>query len=247
MQVAIEREKGEIASGNLFTALLGFRALGYEVHYFEHSEVDSLPNCPELVVVGYGGTITRALLRLKVALPVFPSIPKELERFAGRRTWGSSLGAVRRSVQSGSMPLFIKPATGHTKQFTGHVVRTFGDLLATVELPDETSVICSDVVSLKSEYRCFVHRGSLVGCKHYGGSFRHFPDFHIIDEAVAAFVSAPAAYSLDVGVTANGGTLLVEVNDAYALGAYGLEPAFYAKMLADRWHELVGGYGRITA
>lgn len=70
------------------------------------------------------------------------------------------------------------------------------------------------------------------------------PDTGTVRAAVAAYAEAPVAYSLDFGVTADGRTLLVEANDAFALGAYGLEPVVYARMLEDRWLELVGVEGR---
>jgi hypothetical protein len=34
--------------------------------------------------------------------------------------------------------------------------------------------------------------------------------------------------------------LLVEINDGFALGAYGTPPALYAQMLAARWKQMVG-------
>lgn len=43
---------------------------------------------------------------------------------------------------------------------------------------------------------------------------------------------------LDFGVTSDGRTLLIEMNDGYSLGAYGLEPELYAKLLTARWAEL---------
>ena len=51
---------------------------------------------------------------------------------------------------------------------------------------------------------------------------------------------APAAFSLDVGLTAAGVTVVVEVNDGYALGAYGLMPLAYAKLLSARWAQMSG-------
>ena len=50
----------------------------------------------------------------------------------------------------------------------------------------------------------------------------------------------PISYSLDVGVDDQGDTLLVEVNDCYALGNYGLDATTYTNMLYDRWKEIVG-------
>lgn len=48
----------------------------------------------------------------------------------------------------------------------------------------------------------------------------------------------PDAYGIDFGVTKDGRTLLIEVNDAWALGCYGLESHLYAKFLLTRWAQL---------
>lgn len=58
--------------------------------------------------------------------------------------------------------------------------------------------------------------------------------------ALCATAEAPAAFALDVGVTTAGATLVVEVNDGYALGAYRLMPLAYAKFLSARWAQLTG-------
>ncbi len=51
---------------------------------------------------------------------------------------------------------------------------------------------------------------------------------------------APAGYGIDFGVTADRQTLLVEVNDGYALGCYGLQHDLYAQLLSARWSERMG-------
>ena len=58
----------------------------------------------------------------------------------------------------------------------------------------------------------------------------------MIDE----YAEAPAAYALDVGLTKDGKTVIVEVNDGYSLGGYGLDPLLYAKLLSARWAQIVG-------
>ena len=45
-------------------------------------------------------------------------------------------------------------------------------------------------------------------------------------------------YGINFGVTSKGETLLVEVNEGYALGCYGLLPDLYVKMIITRWAEL---------
>ena len=68
---------------------------------------------------------------------------------------------------------------------------------------------------------------------------RYF-DPEILEQAVKAFKSAPAGYAMDIGVTEKGQTLLVEINDGFALGCYGADPIQYARLLSARWCELVG-------
>lgn len=41
-------------------------------------------------------------------------------------------------------------------------------------------------------------------------------------------------------MTGDGRTLLVEINDGYSLGCYGLQHNLYAQPLSVRWAELVG-------
>ena len=49
----------------------------------------------------------------------------------------------------------------------------------------------------------------------------------------------PAACSMDICVTEEGGTLLVELNDAYSLGYYGLAPIWHAKLISARWSQIL--------
>lgn len=98
--------------------------------------------------------------------------------------------------------------------------------------------IVSPVVDFKSEYRVFVRYGQILDMKHYWGDPLMFPDSKVIQRAIKDYTSAPDAYGIDFGVTKDGRTLLIEVNDAWALGCYGLESHLYAKFLLTRWTQL---------
>ncbi len=100
-------------------------------------------------------------------------------------------------------------------------------------------VVASDVVHFDTEYRLFVNRGLITGAKHYRGDFTKIVDFDIARQCVRAFKSAPISYSLDLGVLDDGRTVVVEVNDAYSLGCYGLAPLIYAQLVEDRWEQMV--------
>lgn len=66
------------------------------------------------------------------------------------------------------------------------------------------------------------------------------PYTEVIKKAVQSYTKAPAGYLADFGLADEGRTVLIEINDGYALGSYGLFYLDYAKLLAARWAELTG-------
>ena len=136
--------------------------------------------------------------------------------------------------------MFVKPLTA-AKAFTGYVIAGLDDFEPTIHLPAHTQLQCSEIVEFISEWRYFVHRQQIVGLGFYAGDvFRH-PDSTVVRGAIDLYeAEAPVAYGMDFGVTTDGRTLLVEVNDAFALGCYGLGAVEYAGMLEARWLEVVG-------
>lgn len=74
----------------------------------------------------------------------------------------------------------------------------------------------------------------------YHGDTHAVYDRSVIEAAVDAYSNIPAGCSLDFGVTEDGRTLLIEMNDGMALGCYGLPTEQYAKLLSARWAELTG-------
>lgn len=74
------------------------------------------------------------------------------------------------------------------------------------------------------------------------GYLYHY-DAQVLNSMMESFVSwedRPMACSMDICVTKDGRTLLVEFNDAYSLGAYGLADIYYAKLISARWSQLLG-------
>lgn len=107
---------------------------------------------------------------------------------------------------------------------------------------EDTPCYVSEEVDFISEYRCFFRHGEPVGVKHYrGSSFVPLDKTTYNKMAKACKHHMPAAYVLDMGVTADGRTLLIESNDAYAVGSYGLTGIVYARFLEARWVEITGG------
>ena len=244
-RVYIKRAGGEIAGAACFTAWRGFSHLGYPLDFFEWDDLTQrcLRLDPLTLVVGGTVAVHMALRQIGAQVPLPLNLPTSLMGFTGRRIWETTLGAVRQGFRSESaFPLFVKPLV-ETKSFAGCVVAGDADLGRLQHLADDLGVQAAEPVAFVSEWRYFVHRGAVAGLAHYRGDWAVVPDSATVRRAVTAYSPAPAAYALDFGVAADGRTLVVEANDAFALGAYGLDAVVYARMLEDRWLELVGVEG----
>lgn len=231
----IQHKSGRAFGTSSFTALLGFEDMGLEIVPFDPDGLASIDREASDVVVGGVGVVRGALRALGRGVPEI-DYPRELEPFLGRRVWHSTIRTV--SLREDTWPVFVKPVQG--KLFTGRLFTAAKDLIGCGMCGEGTEVYCSEPVAFVAEWRCFVIRGQILDVRPYRGSWRAGFDPRVIEEAVAAYSGAPAGYGMDFGVTEDGRTLLVEVNDGYALGSYGLEHHAYARLLSARWAELVG-------
>jgi hypothetical protein len=223
---------GDPYNVNAFIANEGFTALGWETQkYISAEEVEDRD--PESVFVG-GVVNVRKRLELigKPWMGVELEYPQELTSFLGRKVWSSTVGEILRTEH---WNIFLKPK--ETKIFNGKVVRDYVDFAG---LAHETEVWCSEPVSFVTEWRCFVRYGEILDIRRYKGAWDTKPDVSVIRNAIAAFISSPAAYALDFGITESGEMKLVEVNDGHSLGTYGIGAVSYAKFLSARWAEMTG-------
>lgn len=141
-------------------------------------------------------------------------------------------------ISNDMFPIFVKP-NKYSKEFIGGVAeskQSFNNCF--YDVSDDKELLVSEVVNFVSEYRGYVIDKELRGIKHYQGDFRVFPDMTIIDSAIKDYISQPIGYSIDFGITDDGKTLLVECNDGYSLGNYGLNDVTYSTLLARRWIEM---------
>jgi hypothetical protein len=238
MKAFVEKADGEFRNVNGYVAWQGLVERGCEVEFFEAAQVDDLALTPRTPVVAGILVVHRALRRLGCEPPALEPIPHQIQAYAGRDFGISTLGEARRKFADGCGPLFIKPPAGQSKIFNGHVIAAFRDLIATSHLPDEQMVWWSQAVEFRAEFRGFVHRGELIGFRHYYGNFRLTVDFGKVEKALGDWTNKPIGCSMDWGVTKEGRTLLIEVNEGHSLGCYGLASHLYAPLLIDRWLEM---------
>lgn len=225
-----------------------FRTRGEDVQWFDVDDIATGQLDDELlvepaqgVVCGGVGAVTAALDRAGRPVPMLDDLPNSLACWIDRSIWRMTLGEFRQLVSNepDRLPLHLKP-DGLSKLFDGDLIRRFDDLLPTANVPAETAVLAQGYVEFVSEWRSTILNGSVLNVAHYKGDPVLFPDSHAIKNAPLLFESAPIAYALDWGVTSTGSTELVEFNDAFSLGNYGLSPNQYATLLTARWHEMMG-------
>ncbi|WP_118972863.1 ATP-grasp domain-containing protein [Taibaiella koreensis] len=238
MRLYLEKSprNGEPAQLNFIIAAEAFRHFGF--HLIETETASAIPlDDRDCVAVGSIQYMQDALEHLGLSLPADISYPASLRHYLGRSLSSSTIDEI--SNDPGQWPVFVKPRN-ERKKFTGRVIRSFSDLRGGGDQENNTPVWVSGPVVFLREWRVFVRYGRILDIRPYKGSYRFHYDPTVIENAVRDFVDAPAAYAMDFGVTDQGRTLLVEVNEGFSIGAYGLFYTDYARLLATRWAQLTG-------
>lgn len=217
----------------------GCRQLGLETEAFTWvDDVDEKMHDlgPDVGISGYIGDVWHALKRVGKDPPEPVDYPDELVAYLGRAVERTTVRAVRNTIK----PIFVKPV--EHKVFTGFVHKCDGaSRMRLVSCADDVPCWTSEVIDFVSEHRVFVLRGEILDVRRYKGDWAVAPSRAIVEQAVAAWKSKPEACCLDFGVTRSSETLLVEANDGFSFGAYGLAATAYVRMISARWNQLVTG------
>lgn len=197
---------------------------------------------PKDVYVGSLEFMNEVFRSLEVKVVPF-GIVQDLLPYYYRDIKYSTLGDIRKNHPTN---IFIKPYID--KQFScfalgeGHKGEIRQLLSETATLPDKTQVIISSIEEFKAEYRCLVHNGEIADIRPYIGKWYECgstPDIDLIKKIVSGWRNAPKAYALDIGVTEDGKTKIVEVNDFWSCGCYGYESTKLIFMITQRYFEII--------
>ena len=151
-----------------------------------------------------------------------------------------SLGEARKRAQSGEK-LFIKPF--EIKLFTGFVIDEMINTSIS-DVPDETPVMAYEVFRepIESEWRCYIHRNKVVDIRNYSGDIFTYPDeIYLLDVVWRNKDKFPIAYTVDIAILESGSNEVVEFNDMWAIGNYGIPNDLYLRLLRDRYFEIIRG------
>ena len=234
-----------------------FKRRGYKVLRFTANEIagQRLGITVATPVVGGRQSMRLALRTCKVItqeqpLPERSDYPLCLSNLLGRRITPSVLSDALKSSH-----VFVKPrGASSVKIFTGFVLSdNIAESHQLEALPPDTPVWCSEVLTgLVSEWRCYVLDGKVEAAVCYKGNEAVAPDLKCVEDAAATLHASDegsAAFALDMGVVVapHVKTVLIEVNDGFALGLYpGCPDDLYARMMVARWDEMVAGRAKVT-
>lgn len=195
------------------------------------------------LVAGETSVISKALKQLQVEPPPPNTYPEALRYMLKRKVWESTLKAVLHDLDLNPFHagIFVKPKDS-AKKFTGCVLNSLSDTYLLKGASLQTPVFCAETVHWLSEYRVFVINSRIAGIKHYWGDEHVHLDLSEVEEAIRRFETSPErtnGYGIDFGVLQNGETALIEWNDGYALGSYGLDDELYTDLIIARWEEMM--------
>ena len=229
-----------------FTAMKGFEFMGAknmlvdsiaDMKALKNSKETDFDNKENIAVGGIGFVKSRLeYLGYLHKLQTGFDYPTELRNYLGREIWTSTIDEVSQTLPN----IFIKPKDEiKQKFFTGLVINSSKDLIGKGIQGENYEVWCSELIHPVAEFRVFVRYGEILDVRQYNGDYTLNPDYKIIENCIQDFTSSPRAYGIDFCVTKEGKTLLLEVNDGFSLGDYGLNFLNYAKLNYTRWSELV--------
>ena len=234
MRVYIQAKDGMSQDYDHFNAYCGFKEMGFETKFFNTYDELALSSKDD-VVVGYIGTVNRRLQDFGIRI-IDTDYPDCLKKYLGRKIWKSTINEINSNPDL--WPVFVK--TINNKKFVGRVVNSPADLIGCGSCYDNAEVTCSEVLDIVSEYRAFVRYGKIIDVRRYKGDWRIYPDYRVVEACINDYINSPHGYAIDFGVTRDGKTVLIEVNNTCSLGSYGLYCIDYAKLISARWSELIG-------
>jgi len=128
---------------------------------------------------------------------------------------------------------FVKPVK--PKRFAAFTTDEEDYYMRLMNTDDDEKIYVSDIMHFQSEWRVYIHDNKIEAICNYKGDPTLFPNVSNVYAMIHSW-KGPKCYVLDIGVS-DGMTLLVEFNDFYSIGNYGLFPEKYVEMLIARWNE----------
>lgn len=237
---AIPGDRKNLLFDFCYSAKMGAMDVGITVKHFETA--DEIPCEPTNIVVGSVEVCSDWLAACNIPVPKAIDLLM-FEQFCHRELKPmlmSDFKTYALETKDNWIPVFIKPYQ-QIKAFTGFVV-TDPRLISLFSYDFDGPILVQPEINIISEYRVYVNCQKIIGVKNYSGDPLIFPNPDVIKECVeySKKVLDNHSFTLDFGVRDDGLTELIEVNDGWAIGNYGLEPQQYYLFVRNRWLQMTG-------
>ena len=239
---ALTDNDGQIKDRDMLDLYDGYLALGLPVKMFKETEIYTNRNLitKDDIFGGHVQVCKQIWKNLGVKEPYLDCYPPALNNFYGRMIKRTVLGKFLKTLDENEnfgIEYFVKPV--RNKIFTGQTCLTRQDL-SKLQCSNNTEVYVCGYVKFGAEFRAYIHHDKIVDVfRYWGDNWDAVVDKKIVEQMVGVLAGTmPVFYSLDFGIDDKGRTLLVEVNDGYALGNYGLGATQYTEMTIARWKEI---------
>jgi hypothetical protein len=137
--------------------------------------------------------------------------------------------------------VFIKPI--EIKLFSGLILDGMISSCLT-NIDENTEVLVYDVIeNIVSEWRIYVSNNQIVDSRNYSGDFMLGPDYNYVKEVILNNKNFPCSYTIDIGILKNSENVVIEYNDMWAIGNYGVPNHIYLRLLKNRYFEIVRNFG----
>lgn len=180
----------------------------------------------ENLIVGNIPFIKQALQSVKIKI-TDDSYPEEFSALLHRRIYKTLIKKL-----SFEKPVFIKPSK-NLKKFTGKIIYSKDDLYG---LPLNEEIYVSELIDIKAEYRLYISNKQIVHISQYEGDIQ---DICITN--IQELIDSQNKYHnfiMDISIDHQNKISLLEINDAFSIGAYkDISPETYTTLLDNRWKE----------
>jgi len=243
---------GQLRDRDMLDLYDGFLSLGVPIKFYKKLDMSlnidgSYPSKVLLqendIVLGHVDMCRIALKHFGIKEPKVLDYPPQLKQYfhrSIRKMTSKQFIKILEENEEFGKTYFVKPVMN--KLFTGFCCVTRQEYeRQAFQVSNSAEVYVCSTIHFDAEYRIYVSNNKMSGVyRYWGDNWNAVVTGSQANELIDALGEGmPVFYSIDAGVTDKGELALVECNDGYALGNYGLSPGDYAKMSMERWQEMI--------
>ncbi len=129
-----------------------------------------------------------------------------------------------KEINSSSFPLFVKPVI--PKLFKAEIFKDLPAFKDSIQnLQEDNLLICSEIIQVSKEVRCFILHQEIMAISYYEGSGSlEEPTAFVLEFLSKNILKFPNTFVLDLGFNEMDGWFIVEFNSTWGAGLNGCSP-----------------------